>query len=263
MGGASFVSKQFEQRFSLPSGVKPESIVSALSKDGTLKVTAPRITSATSIGGFRKTRGAIEEDVFVPPTTTQAAPPNQGLPHPKVVYDDDKFQISLDCQHFKPEELDVKVDGTTIIIIAKQEVKESGATRKRVYEQKYTLPNGVQADRVTSTINSEGVLTINAPKGKTAASSMNQTIEQKIDRILSPSSWTDHTNLNSNRSLVDKDDLFGDNSGLSRTFIDGDLYKIEIDVQNFKPEDLVIKTVGKTGQVEAKHEGNLLKGIDN
>lgn len=252
--GASFVSKQFEQRFSLPSGVKPESIVSALSKDGTLKVTAPRITSATSIGGFRKTRGAIEEDVFVPPTTQAAAPPNQGLPHPKVVYDDDKFQISLDCQHFKPEELDVKVDGTTIIIIAKQEVKESGATRKRVYEQKYTLPNGVQADRVTSTINSEGVLTINAPKGKTAASSMNQTIEQKMDRILSPSSWTDHTNLNSNRSLVDKDDLFGDNSGLSRTFIDGDLYKIEIDVQNFKPEDLVIKTVGQTVQVEAKHE---------
>ena len=40
-----------------------------------------------------------------------------------MVYDDDKFQISLDCQHFKPEELDVKVDGTTIIIIAKQEVR--------------------------------------------------------------------------------------------------------------------------------------------
>merc|ERR1719220_2372199 len=83
---------------------------------------------------------------------------------------------------------------------------------------------------------------------------MNQTIEQKMDRILSPSSWTDHTNLNSNRSLVDQDDLFGDNSGLSRTFIDGDMYKIEIDVQNFKPEDLVIKTVGQTVQVEAKHE---------
>merc|ERR1711971_1504449 len=260
--GASFVSKQFEQRFSLPSGVKPESIVSALSKDGTLKVTAPRITSATSIGGFKKTRGAIEEDVFVPPTT-QAAPPNQGLPHPKVVYDDEKFQITLDCQHFKPEELDVKVDGTTIVIIAKQEVKGSGATRKRVYEQKYTLPSGVQADRVTSTINSDGVLTINAPKGKAVASSMNQTIEQKMDRILSPSSWPEHTNLNTNRTLVDNintkrsivdDDLFGDNSGQARTFIDGDLYKIEINVQNFKPEDLVIKTVGQTIQVEAKHE---------
>merc|ERR1719277_2815559 len=41
-GGQSFVSKQFEQRFSLPSGVKPEKITSKLSKDGFLTVTAPR-----------------------------------------------------------------------------------------------------------------------------------------------------------------------------------------------------------------------------
>lgn len=40
--GGSFVSKQFEQRFTLPSGVKPESITSALSKDGVLTVSAPR-----------------------------------------------------------------------------------------------------------------------------------------------------------------------------------------------------------------------------
>ncbi len=40
--GGSFVSKQFEQRFSLPSGVKPDAIVSSLSKDGMLTVTAPR-----------------------------------------------------------------------------------------------------------------------------------------------------------------------------------------------------------------------------
>ena len=104
-------------------------------------------------------------------------------------------------------------------------MKESGATRKRVYEQKYTLPSGVQADRVTSTINSDGVLTINAPKGKAVASSMNQTIEQKMDRILSPSNWPEHTNLNTNRTLVDSintkrsivdDDLFGDSSGQAR-----------------------------------------------
>ena len=31
-GGQSFVSKQLEQRFSLPSGVKPEKISSSLSK---------------------------------------------------------------------------------------------------------------------------------------------------------------------------------------------------------------------------------------
>lgn len=70
--GGSFVSKQFEQRFSLPSGVKPDSIVSSLAKDGTLTVKAPRSPSSltsTPIGGFKKTRGAIEEDVFNPQTT--------------------------------------------------------------------------------------------------------------------------------------------------------------------------------------------------
>ena len=32
------------------------------------------------------------------------------------------------------------------------------------------------------------------------------------------------------------------------------MYKIDINVQQFKPEELVIKTVGQTVQVEAKHE---------
>lgn len=177
-------------------------------------------------------------------------PQNQGLPHPKVTYDDDKFQISLDCKHFKPEELDVKVDGTTIIITAKQEVKESGGTRTRVFEQKFTLPNGVHADRVTSTINADGVLTINAPKGKAPASSMNH-IEQIMDRNLSPRNWSDHSNFA---------DFDAEESGKSRAFIDGDLYKIEINVQNFKPEELVIKTVGQTVQVEAKHEEKTADG---
>ena len=55
-GGSSFISKQFEQKFSLPSGVKPESITSSLSRDCVLTVTAPR-----EITGFRKSRGALQQ----------------------------------------------------------------------------------------------------------------------------------------------------------------------------------------------------------
>lgn len=245
--GGSFVSKQFEQRFSLPSGVKPESIISALGRDGTLKVTAPRTSSQQANLSFKKTRGSLEEEVPNRAETTQN-PANQGLPHPKVTYDDDKFLVSLDCKHFKPEELDVKVDGNTIVIVAKQEVKEAGGTRTRVFEQKFTLPNGVNAERVTSTINADGVLTINAPKGKPASTaSVSQSIEQKMDKILSPSSWPDHS-----LGSVTMDD-FNDNSN-SRAYVDGDMYNIDINVQQFKPEELVIKTVGQTVQVEAKHE---------
>ena len=76
--GGSFVSKQFEQRFSLPSGVKPESIISALGRDGTLKVTAPRTSSQQANLSFKKTRGSLEEEVPNRAETTQN-PANQGL----------------------------------------------------------------------------------------------------------------------------------------------------------------------------------------
>merc|ERR1712209_122520 len=60
-GGHSYISKQFEQRFSLPSGVKPEKISSKLSKEGVLTVTAPReslsITSGVKKGAITSSSG--------------------------------------------------------------------------------------------------------------------------------------------------------------------------------------------------------------
>ena len=134
-----------------------------------------------------KTRDGFESENSN--TTPVSKPSEEGLPHPKVKYDDDKVCISIDCQNYKPEELDVKVEGNTIIITAKQEIKEIGGTRTRVFEQKFTLPSGVKGDKVTSSIDRDGVLNIIAPKGNPAASTINQTIEQKMDRVMSPSSW--------------------------------------------------------------------------
>merc|ERR1712061_888190 len=95
-GGQSFVSKQFEQRFSLPSGVKPEKISSSLSKDGFLTVTAPRDQPA-AISAFKKP--SLEHNSGGGGVYSQSEETKQsdGLPHPSVTYDDDKFQISLDA----------------------------------------------------------------------------------------------------------------------------------------------------------------------
>merc|ERR1719206_1405874 len=87
-------------------------------------------------------------------------------------------------QDYKPEDLDVKVEGNTIIITAKQELQESGGTRTRVFEQKFSLPSGVQAELVRSSLSREGVLTITAPRGKAAAQqSYTETVENKMDKV--------------------------------------------------------------------------------
>jgi len=58
-------------------------------------------------------------------------------------------------------------------------------------------------------------------------------------------------------SLFDDRSLFAANSeqnGISRVQYDDDNYKILVNVQNYKPEELMIKTVDNTVHVEAKHE---------
>ena len=92
--GQSFVSKQFEQRFSLPSGVKIEKIASSLSKDGVLTVSAPRENLAISSGAIENKTGQVFSQ-------SEEAKRSEGLPQPKVSYDDDKFQISLDVTSYR------------------------------------------------------------------------------------------------------------------------------------------------------------------
>lgn len=341
-GGQSFVSKQFEQRFSLPSGVNPEKISSKLSKDGFLTVTAPR--ESVAISAYKK-KGAIENAPGQVYSQSEETKQSDGLPHPKVSYDDDKFQISLDAKDYKPEDLDVKVEGNTIIITAKQELQESGGTRTRVFEQKFSLPSGVKAELVRSSLTKEGVLVITAPRGNVAAQqSYTETVENKMDKVLDPSSWEkekkkesvfedkkndsffddarrdsafdarkkefgfddfgkdslfnekrresafddlrrdssfnsaisnsrhgsifdkERSSFFDEKSIFDKErsgSLFDDRSlfaanseqnGISRVQYDDDTYKILVNVEKYKPEELVIKTVDNTVLVEAKHE---------
>ena len=75
--GQTMVSKQFEQRFTLPSGIKPEKISSKLSKEGILTVTAPR--EALSIAKARKNE-AVEHK----PKQNNQVKQSESLAEPKM-----------------------------------------------------------------------------------------------------------------------------------------------------------------------------------
>jgi hypothetical protein len=92
--GKSLVSKQFEQRFTLPSGVNPEKISSKLSKEGVLTVTAPR--EALSISASKKNE-ATENNTKQSSMLKQP----EGLNEPKMRYEKDKIEISLDAKKYK------------------------------------------------------------------------------------------------------------------------------------------------------------------
>ncbi|KAJ8391250.1 hypothetical protein AAFF_G00095170 [Aldrovandia affinis] len=79
--------------------------------------------------------------------------------------DKDRFVINLDVKHFSPEELRVKINGDFIEIHAKHEDRQDEHRFvSREFHRKYKLPAGVDPASVTSTLSSDGMLTVSAPR---------------------------------------------------------------------------------------------------
>lgn len=79
--------------------------------------------------------------------------------------DKDKFQVILDVQQFTPSEITVKTSGNSIIVEGKHEEKqdEHGFV-SRHFVRRYVLPGDHEATDVVSSLSSDGILTVTAPK---------------------------------------------------------------------------------------------------
>ncbi|XP_051552170.1 alpha-crystallin B chain-like [Myxocyprinus asiaticus] len=77
----------------------------------------------------------------------------------------DRFSVNLDVNQFAPEELSVKISGDFLEIHAKHEDRqdEHGFV-SREFLRKYRVPAGVDPTSVTSSLSSDGVLTVTAPR---------------------------------------------------------------------------------------------------
>lgn len=73
----------------------------------------------------------------------------------------DYFEVCLDVQHFKPEEISVKVEKTSVVVHAKHEEKqdEHGFV-SRQFTRRYDLPTGYKGEDVVSSLSSDGILSI-------------------------------------------------------------------------------------------------------
>lgn len=77
------------------------------------------------------------------------------------------FSLKIDVQDFRPEEVKVKVQGGQVFVHAKRENKNEDdgmyAYSFREFKRAFSLPQGVDAEKLTSSLTSAGVLQIEAP----------------------------------------------------------------------------------------------------
>lgn len=85
----------------------------------------------------------------------------------KVSVDKNKFQANFDVQHFKPEEVSVKVnegDKTVTIEGKHEEKRDEHGHIYRHFVRKYTLPKDCDIKSLEPKLSSDGVLSITAPR---------------------------------------------------------------------------------------------------
>ncbi|XP_023930009.1 heat shock protein beta-1-like [Lingula anatina] len=74
-----------------------------------------------------------------------------------------KFKVQFDVHQFRPEELIVKTSGNTVTVHAKHEEKAEGRHQYAEYMKTISLPEGVDATSLMSTLRHDGVLALEAP----------------------------------------------------------------------------------------------------
>ncbi|XGW23721.1 hypothetical protein V3C99_005718, partial [Haemonchus contortus] len=99
----------------------------------------------------------------------------------KVSDDGSKLAISLDVSKFKPDELKVNLDGRTLTVEGKQEVKEGSSYTSRSFLRQWTVPEGVDVEQIRSTLTENGHLAIEVPKAKPAITSRSIPIQKAVD----------------------------------------------------------------------------------
>ncbi|XP_054282485.1 protein lethal(2)essential for life-like [Macrosteles quadrilineatus] len=90
---------------------------------------------------------------------------NQLEPGASIVNDKKNFKVSLDVQQFKPEELSVKVVDNFVVVEGKhEERRDNHGFVSRQFTRRYCLPDDVDTSALQTTLSSDGVLQLHAPK---------------------------------------------------------------------------------------------------
>lgn len=77
----------------------------------------------------------------------------------------DAYQVCLDVHQFAPDELSVKTVDESVVVEGRHEEKEDKhGYISRHFKRRYVIPAGYDLEHVYSTLSSDGVLTVRAPK---------------------------------------------------------------------------------------------------
>lgn len=147
-----------------------------------------------------------------------------------------KFKVRFDVSDFSPEEIQVKVQDNKVVIFGKTEEKKGNSTFSREYSRQIDIPRDVDQDKITCVMSKDNILTVEGP--------MLQPVQNKETTFL-PIKCETVPNL-THKSTV-QNSIITEPDGARKLHL-------QVDIGEYKPEDIVVKTMDRKLIVTARHE---------
>lgn len=83
---------------------------------------------------------------------------------------EDEFQVHIDVQHFKPEEISVKITESNKVVVEgshTERLDEHGSVSRR-FSRMFLVPQEYDVNRLESKLSCDGVLSLTAPKRRSS-----------------------------------------------------------------------------------------------
>ncbi|XP_014780635.1 major egg antigen [Octopus bimaculoides] len=152
------------------------------------------------------------------------------------------FKVRFDVRDFKPEEVNVKMDVDKMQVHAKHESKTGGSSVSREYSRSVNIPKDIDPMNLQCTMSNDGILSIEAPLPLPEYAALNDSPSRgSIGSAMSPppNSAAHSTSIN---------------NSATRPVIEEKKYKDEIDIEDYNPEEITVKTLDKKLVITARRE---------
>lgn len=170
---------------------------------------------------------------------------------------DKKFRVSFDVSQFSPNEISVRTQDNKLIVHAKHEETGEGKNVSREFSRQIDLPKHVDPERLQSTLSKDGILQVEAPVAAPSYEKITADTAAPVQAFAQP--HLEHlpplqtSGLTGSSSGSPGD---GFKTGPVLTEQDGTRrLKMTVEIgREFRPEEVMVKTVDKKLQISAKHE---------
>ncbi|XP_005113030.1 major egg antigen [Aplysia californica] len=148
-----------------------------------------------------------------------------------------RFKVRFEVSEFQPEEIQVKVQDNKLIVNARHEEKSAQTSVSREYSRQVDIPSSVDQEKMQCVLSKDGILSVDAPTTQPSLTGSDAIFPVKSSP---PVKSLDVATPVKNPIITEADG--------SRKL------RLQVDIGEFSPEDVVVKTMDRKLIVHAEHE---------